>query len=439
MMTQKIGKTVILFVTAALILASCATVKFEAKRTPTLDTTGIQRIAIMPFEASDSSYRTVASYATNVARAKIAETGHFTLVDPNEIQRLRQAGQSIESHVDALFTGQITRIGQNATATQGQRTDRSTGVTTTYTIYAREVEVQFNYGFTRARDGSLIGPVNKTGRSRSSSEDQSRVSSAEVLANQAIDNQLRLLARDVAPYTITLARTLEKEANKELQPQMKAAQAQVKEGAYKAALDTYLGIYNENKNIAAAINASILYEALGETRTAANFMQDVLSATGNPKARDVLARLNRELQEMAGAAEYDDTRRQVEKVADYAKGEIQKTLPTGAKVWIHNNASSDQSMVNDVVDSLTAGFVSGGVTVIDRQSIELIMRERNFQLSGEVSDNDIVSIGNMAGANTIVIINITGTGATRRLQVRVLDVARGTLLFTSDTSENWAL
>jgi len=441
-MSKKIGKTVTLFAVMVLILASCATqIPLQVQRTPTLDTTGIRRIAIMPFEAGRSDYRNAASYATNVARANITAANYFILVDANEIQRLRQAGQNIESHVDALFVGQIAAINVDATATQGQRTDRTTGVTTTYTIYRRVVEVQFNYGFARARDGSLIGPINKTGRSSHSSENQSSVASVDTLVNQAIDFQLRQLARDIAPYTMTVKRSLEKEISKdkELQARMKDLEQQVKNGGYKTALESYLAVYKEHGSIAAAINASVIYEALGETQTAANFMQEVLSATGNPKARDTLARLHNELQQTAGAAEYSDTQSQAERVAGHANKEIQKVLPANARVWIHNNASTNQNIVNDVIDNLTSTFIKNGITIIDRESISLIMKEQNFQMGGYVSDNDFVSIGKLAGANTLVIINITGTGAARRLQVRVLDIERGVPIFQSDTSENWML
>jgi len=431
---------VTLFMAAALVLASCATkIPLEVKRTPTLDTTGIQRIAIMPFEASSSAYQNAANYATNVARTRIQATNHFTLVDANEIQRLRRAGQSIENHVDALFTGQITHIGQETTSRQGQRTNRQTGVTTPYTTYTRGVEVRFNYSFVRARDGSLIGPIEKKGTRSDSAESQSELAAVETLVNRIIDSQLYYLARDVAPYTVRITRSLEKESNKELQPQMKSLEQQVKGGNYRVALDSYLDIYRQHRSIAAAINASILYEALGETQTAANFMQEVLTATGNPKARDMLVKLNKELQEAAGSAEYSDTRRQTERVANHANEEIRKVLPANARVWIHNNASTDQSMVNEVIDNLTAAFLRNRITVIDRESIALIMSEQNFQMSGHVNDNDFVSIGKLAGANTLVVINITGTGAARRLQVRVLDIEKGIPIFQSDTNEIWQL
>jgi len=439
--TKDMRKAVTLFVTAILLMAGgCATtIPLEVQRTPTLDTTGIRRIAVMPFEAGNSGYQNAASHATSVAEARIRETNHFTLVSASEIQQLRQTRQSIESHVDALFIGRITNISQSTNQRQGQTTNRQTGVTTTYYYYVREVEVSFNYSFMRARDGSLIGPVNKSGRTSVSADSQGDLTSVDTLAAQIINSQLRQLGRDVAPYTIRIARTLETEPSKELKPQMKDALEQVKSGNYRVALDSYLAIYNTYKSVAAAINASILYEALGETRTAANFMQEVFSTTGNPRARDVLASLNRELQETAGVAGYRDTRRQTERVAGHASEEIRKVLPANTRVWIHNNASADQSMVNDVIDNLTSAFLRNGITVIDRESISLIMAEQNFQMGGYVNDNDFVSIGNIAGANTIVIINITGTGAARRLQIRVLDIEKGIPIFQSDTDESWRL
>ena len=443
-MTQKIGKVVTLFVTAVVIFAGCATVKFEAVRTPTLDTTGIQRVAVIPFEAAnDAVYRSVSDQVTRTVREKLQATGQFQLVDHTAVQAKRQKGESYDDLVDAVFTGKIDRIGQNTEPRSRQVTNSSTGVTSTVTYYYRVVEVQFSYGFTRARDGSIIGPVNKTGRASDATRDngsQNELESVEVLAIRAANNQLGLFARDVAPYTITLRRSLEKESKKDLQPAMKDAQALVKEGAYKAALEAYLKIYNENKNIAAAINASILYEATGDTQAGLTFMQGVYTASGNPKAKATIDRLNDELKEMSGASAFDDDRSPAEKVADYAKDELQKILPAGAKLLIQNNATTDKALVDTVIDNLTSSLLSGGgFTVVDRENLATIMKEQGFQTSGEVSDSDMVSIGNKAGANTIIIINITGTAANRRLQLKVLDMEKATLVYTSDTSDNWKL
>ena len=217
-----------------------------------------------------------------------------------------------------------------------------------------------------------------------------------------------------------------------------AVDAMVKSGSYRQALDAYLAIYQEHGNIAAAINASIVYEGLGETQTAASFMQGVFAATGSPKVRDVLNRLNMELGEAAGAATFDEAQSQVERVAMHASEEIQKVLPQDARVWIANNAAND-NMLSAVVDNITADFIRRGICVVDRDHSLLISAEQNYQLSGFVSDDYFVSVGNAAGANIIAVIGITGTGAMRRMQVRVLDVERGVPIFQSDTNEAWGL
>jgi hypothetical protein len=220
---------------------------------------------------------------------------------------------------------------------------------------------------------------------------------------------------------------------------MKTAEAQVKAGSYRLALEAYLALYNQYRSVAAAVNAANIRHALGETQEAANFLQQVHQATGSPLAQSTLASLNRVLQDRATiSSEYDDARSQSEKVAAHASTEIRRVLPAGARVWIVNNASNNV-MAQAVVDNLTADFIRNGVTVVDRESAALMDAERNFQMSGNVSDDDFVTVGNAAGASIIVNINVSGTGAARRLQVRVLDIERRTPIMASDTGEAWSL
>jgi hypothetical protein len=444
MRNTNIWKPSALPVLLVLMLTGCATtVRLEVQRPPTLNTSGIKRIAIMPFESAsgDNAYRELAEYATTVASNITRELNYFTLVDHTEIERLRRSNQSIETYVDAVLIGRITRVSSKDGSQQYERTNRQTGVTTTYTYYTREAEIEFNYSLMKARDGSILGPVAKRGSRSHQSEDRSSLSSTTALLRPVVDNQLRLLRQDLVPHTIIENRALAKDnsKNKDLQTEMKDAQAQVVAGSYKAALESYLGIYERYNSFAAVENASILYEALGDTQVAANLMQQAFNETGNPRARDVLARLNRILQDQSTlASDYGDSQSQIEKVAAFASGEIQKVLSNNAKVWIYNNSHS-VSMADAVVDNITADFIRKGIGLVDRQNAALIEAEQRFQMSGSVNDNDFVNIGHIAGANTIVTVGIAGTGAMRRLQVRVLDIERGVPLMQSDTSENWQI
>jgi hypothetical protein len=170
-------------------------------------------------------------------------------------------------------------------------------------------------------------------------------------------------------------------------------------------------------------------------------MQRVLAETGNPRAGKVLARLNRELQETAGVGAFKDknSRSPAERVADAASGEVRKYLAGDARVWIINNSAAENALVNAVIDNMASALLRDGITVVDRQNADLIQAEQEFQMSGHVSDDDVVRIGNAAGANKIIVVSVSGTGAMRRLQVRVLDVEKGTLLMQSDTDDKWSL
>jgi len=448
-------KTAALVALLVLIFSGCATtLQLRVQRPPTLNTAGIKRIAVMPFESvsHDRTYREMAQYATTVATSRIQALNYFTLVDPSEIERLRKNNQNIENYVDALFSGQIIRVDSKDSESQGQYKNKD-GETIYYTTYQRNAEIEFNYSFTRSRDGSIIGPVSKKGSSSSSSQNSGELKSAIDLLRSILDSQLSSLNRDIAPYTAIENRSLasDKSKDKVLQAEMKDALAQVKAGSYKTALDAYLGIYEQYNSFAAAENASILHEVLGDTQTAANFMQRVFNETGNPRAQTILFRLNKILQDQATlASEYANDQNQTERVAAFASDEIQKVLPKDARVWIYNNAAgmaagrtagraAANSLTGAVVDNITANFIRKGIRVVDRQNTALIEAEQKFQMSGAVSDDDFVSIGNAAGANTIVIIGITGSGPTRRLQVRVLDIEKGTLLMQSDTGEKWQL
>jgi len=425
-----------------LIITGCSPTRIlvEVERPPTLNTTGIKRIAIMPFKADNHSYRDLASYATAEVANKVSETNRFTLVDASEIQRLQRNNQSVENYVDAMFIGQITRANvEHDSKTQTWTDKNGTHYSTTY--YTK-VEVEFSFSIKMARDGRLIGPISKRGIRSSSSNDG--YPSAEGLLREALISQIDLIRHDIAPYKSKEMREFaeDKTGVDVVKTEMKAAMEQVKAQNYKLALQAYLGIYERYKSPAAAENASILYEALGDTESALSIMQKVYDDTGNPKTQLIINRLSKILDDKAKIAaserEQEQTQNPVDRVTAYASEEIQKVLPGKAIVWFYNN-SAGNTMVEAVIDNLIAGFIKKGIGVVDRQNAALIEAEKKLQMSGAVNDAEIVKIGNTAGAKVIVIIGITGSGAMRRLQVRVLDIERGIPIMQSDTDEMWQL
>jgi hypothetical protein len=434
------NKSICIIILLFLILSTgCSTsIGIAVQRLPTLNTAGIKRIAIMPFEVNSGSYREMAQYATSAATEKIRALNYFTLVASSEIERLQRNNQSVENYIDAQFIGRITRINiENETISGSYKTKN--GDTVYYTDYLTNVEIEFNYSLVLARDGRLIGPVSKKKSSNSVSRDAYPPSAP--LLRSAIDDQLRFLGRDIAPYTVNESRVFATDNSKDkvLKQEMKDALALVKAGNYKAALESYLGIYEQYKSVAAAENVSILHESFGEVQTAADFMQRVYNDTGSPRSRDVIVRLNRIIQDRATiASEYGDNRNQTEKISAMASEEIRSVLPRNARVWIYNNTVTNSLSVS-VVDNLTSDFIRREIRIVDRQNARLIEAEQKYNTSGYVSDNDFLSIGNAVGANTIVIIGINGTGAARRLQIRVLDIEKNIPIMQSDASDKWQI
>jgi len=429
-----------LFMTLILFfLTACATsIRLAVERPPNLNTAGIKRISIMPFEANIGNSRDIAQYASSVAARKIQELNYFTLVDSSDIERFKRSNQNLENYIDAQFIGKITKLDTTNETYNGSYKNKD-GTTVYYTDYTTRVEVELNYSLVLARDSRIIGPVYK--KNSKSSTSRENYPSAQDLLRSLVDEQLRYIGNDIAPHTVMETRTFaeEKTKDKVLKTEMKNAVTQVKAGNYRAALSAYLDIYNRYKNVAAAENASILYESFGDVRTAADFMQNVLNETGNPAARNVLARLNKILQDQATlASDYSDNRDAAKKASDLAIAEIQKVLPKDARVWIYND-SGKNSMAAAVVDNITSEFIRKGIKVVDRQNAALVEAEEKFNMSGNVSDNDFLSIGNAVGANTIVVIGVIGAGSNRRLQVRVLDIQKRVPLMQSDTSEKWQI
>ena len=65
---------------------------------------------------------------------------------------------------------------------------------------------------------------------------------------------------------------------------------------------------------------------------------------------------------------------------------------------------------------------SGNLFVVDRDNLDMLRQEMNFQLSGEVSDESAVSIGRILGAQTIIFIAVVSSEEGYRLRLRAIAV-----------------
>ncbi|MDR1218017.1 MAG: CsgG/HfaB family protein [Treponema sp.] len=100
---------------------------------------------------------------------------------------------------------------------------------------------------------------------------------------------------------------------------------------------------------------------------------------------------------------------------------IMNSLQKNSRMAIVNVSSSDRDLSEFVAGELEYILVTNRFMIVDRSELDRIRREQNFQLSGDVDDGTIVSIGKFAGADVVITGAITGTGETRRLRLRALN------------------
>jgi TolB-like protein len=102
---------------------------------------------------------------------------------------------------------------------------------------------------------------------------------------------------------------------------------------------------------------------------------------------------------------------------------LNDNIPKGNMIVILNVQSDSAALSDYVIDELIGNAVNDKVfKVVDRQQLDLIRAEQNFQFSGEVDDKLALSIGKFFGAQTIVSGRIMQLDNRYRLSVRALDV-----------------
>ena len=118
-------------------------------------------------------------------------------------------------------------------------------------------------------------------------------------------------------------------------------------------------------------------------------------------------------------AEEDPLDTALREATDY----FNETLPNGSKLVILSIASASVLLSDYIIDELIANVVNDRIfTVVDRQQLDQIRNEQQFQLSMEVDDKTATDVGRFLGAQTILLGTIVDIGGRHRLSIRALDV-----------------
>lgn len=96
---------------------------------------------------------------------------------------------------------------------------------------------------------------------------------------------------------------------------------------------------------------------------------------------------------------------------------IAENIPEKTIVAIVNIASEDTKMGEYTVEELTLLFVNvKKYDIVDRRSLDIIRDEQNYQITGEVDDNSILSIGHILGAGVVITGSIDEEGETAAIK-----------------------
>jgi hypothetical protein len=109
----------------------------------------------------------------------------------------------------------------------------------------------------------------------------------------------------------------------------------------------------------------------------------------------------------------------IREASTYLNGRV----PKGSKAVFLNIRSDYPDLSEYILSVLSENAVNDGVfAVVDRQQLDSIRAELDFQTSGEVSDESAQSIGHMLGAQSIVSGAVSKIGSLYRVQVKAIEV-----------------
>jgi len=109
-----------------------------------------------------------------------------------------------------------------------------------------------------------------------------------------------------------------------------------------------------------------------------------------------------------------------------ASNEINSKVSAGSFIGIISIQSASTALSEYVIDEIIGNAVKdGNFTVLDRQRLDQIRQEQNFQLSGEVDDDFALSIGRLIGIQTIITGTVSPLGNRYRITIRALNVQTG--------------
>jgi len=116
---------------------------------------------------------------------------------------------------------------------------------------------------------------------------------------------------------------------------------------------------------------------------------------------------------------------------------IEAELPQNTIIAVINISSSSEKLSLYIIDQLMDKIINGKkLIVVDRQQLNLIENETKYQLSGEVSDESIQSIGKKLGAQSLISGSLRDTGIAYNFTAYSINIESGKREISSSLNVN---
>jgi TolB-like protein len=103
--------------------------------------------------------------------------------------------------------------------------------------------------------------------------------------------------------------------------------------------------------------------------------------------------------------------------------EISESFPAKTKIVVIKFDSLATELSEYIMEELNGMLIQQRkLTVIDRSNLELIAKEMNFQLSGSVSDESMLELGRMLGAQYIAVGSLEDANSAYRYRLYATNV-----------------
>jgi tetratricopeptide (TPR) repeat protein len=112
----------------------------------------------------------------------------------------------------------------------------------------------------------------------------------------------------------------------------------------------------------------------------------------------------------------------LDEAVEQSAAAIAEKLSAGIRVAIVGFEAEHENLADYIMDELTGALVDGGLEVADRNNLEYVFKELNFQMSGDVDDESAAGVGKFLGAVYVITGQLVNTGGAYRCRVNAIKV-----------------